>query len=60
MGQINKGTLETKKGAEAPFDSDDVNGTSCGECEMERVEGIELLYDRNEGKVCRCVGGGFI
>lgn len=40
MGQINKGTLETKKGAEAPFDSDDVNGTSCGECEMERVEGI--------------------
>lgn len=30
-----------EKGAEAPFDSDDVIGTSCGECEMERVEGIE-------------------
>lgn len=41
MGQINKGTLETKKGAEAPFDCDDVTGTSYGECEMERVEGIE-------------------
>lgn len=43
MGQINKGTVETKKGAEAPFDSDDAIGTSCGECELERVEGIEPL-----------------
>lgn len=56
MGQINKGTLETKKGAEAPFDSDDVNGTSCGECEMERVEGIEPLMDKSRSKSCRCVG----
>ncbi|WJR29674.1 hypothetical protein [Pseudomonas mosselii] len=40
MGQINKGTLETKKGAEAPFDSDDAIGTSGGECELERAKGI--------------------
>ncbi|MBI6896342.1 hypothetical protein JET64_05925 [Pseudomonas putida] len=43
MGQIKKGTLETKKGAEAPFDSDDVVGMPRGKCELGRVEGVEIV-----------------
>jgi hypothetical protein len=30
MGQINKGTLETKKAVDDPFDRDDVDGIRVG------------------------------
>ncbi|MFK0091426.1 hypothetical protein [Pseudomonas sp. NPDC090592] len=29
MGQVKTGRAETKKGAKAPFDCDDVTGTPC-------------------------------